>query len=457
MEDEALAVRVRILEKNRERARRAHAIPLAILAGFVFAFAAPAAAQTPKKRSNDPTSCPYCHNDPALMKAAGIVSHGGFDFGKTNTEKVDELLLTSDIRWIETPNFKIGLGLGPMKVKLEEKKKILAELTRLSQALPEIKPDTAILDSWLRAHLYAQRTEDLHWHFLQIMQAEDAKFANGSGVWSGPYQGEGPYLGMRQKYEVLFLSTEAAHVTFLTEHCGLHIKNSQRWHYTDRGAITLVAHAQQGNLRQDAALHGHLAFNLAHNLYDGFYHYSYDTPVWYHEGLAHFMEREIDPDHNSFDSGEGGTADMTSKSNWKPEVLKLITSGEAPRLAELMQLKSYAELKLPHHYVTWSMVEYLIKTNPTGFANFLKAMKLCLNEKGVPTGGKLLEFHRDKFKECLGMNYNEFDEAWRAWALIAYKPGIPKGSDPNASSGFPPGKGIPGGGGGDAGDGKGGG
>jgi glutaredoxin len=102
-------------------------LALPLLIGLVLAL--PAAAQ--KKRPNDPAECPYCHNDPALLRAAGLVSHGVFVFGKSDTAKVDELLPECDVRWIETANFRIGFALGTWKVKLEEKKKVLAELTRL--------------------------------------------------------------------------------------------------------------------------------------------------------------------------------------------------------------------------------------------------------------------------------------------------------------------------------------
>ena len=377
-----------------------------------------------KPRPNDPITDPYTENDPELLKAAGIVSMSGFPFGKpgSDTKKIDEFLATSDIRWIETEHFRIGFGLGTHKVKLDEKKKVIAELTRLQSKLPTVSPETSILDPWLRTHLYAQRCEDIYERFLEIVNGGKAAFADGSGTWAGSYAGEGPYLGMKEKYEVLILQTEAAHVAYLLEHCGLRIKNTQRWHFHEggRGTVTVTMHAQQGKLRTDGALHGHVAFNLAHNLYDGLNHYSYDTPVWIHEGLAHFMEREIDPEFNSFDSGEGATADMTSKSNWRPEVLKLISSGEAPRMAELLALKTYAELKLAHHYVTWSMVDYLVKEKPQEFAKFLWAMKRNYDEKGIPTGNKLPDWHRKQFKEQIGFGYAEFDETWRAWCKTSY-------------------------------------
>lgn len=390
-----------------------------------------------KKRPNDPINDPYTQNDPAILKAAGIVKMDPFVFGKSgwNTTKVDDLLIGSEIRWIETEHFRIGFGLGAYKVKLEDKKKILAELTRLKEVLPKVQPDTGILDPWLRTHLVAQRCEDIYKRFVKLVNAESTTFADGTGVWSGGYRGEGPYLGMKEKFELLVLQTSSAQVTWLLENAGLAIKNTQRWHFIDRGAINVVMQAEQGQLRGDAALHGHIAFNLTHNLYDALNHYSYDTPVWLHEGMAHFMEREIDPDHNSFDSGEGAVAEMTSKSNWKPEVVKLINSGEASRMAELMTLKSYSDLKLVHHFTTWSMIDFLMKEKPMEFAKYLWAMKRNYDAQGLPTGQNLHDWHRKQFKEQLGWTYAEFDEAWRAWVQANYVKLPGKDKDPKDDKG----------------------
>jgi hypothetical protein len=420
---------------------------LAVCAAALLAAPLPAQKPAEKKKLNDPSLCTVCGGDAQQLQAGGIVAHGGFPFGKagTDTAKVDSLLAVCDIKWIETAHFRIGFALGSYKVKIEERKKFLAELTRLQQAFPKVSPEAAVLDPWLRLHLYAQRCEDIYARFIQLIDGADAKFADGSGVWRGSYQGEGPYLGMKEKYEVLIVPTEASHVDFLLDQAGLRIKNTQRWHFVDRGTVTVSMHAQQGNLRSDGGLHGHVAFNLAHNLLDGLNHYSYDTPVWIHEGLAHFMEREIDPTNNSFDGGEGAVADMTSKSNWKPEVLKLIAANEAPRMPELLALKNFGELKLPHHFTTWSMVDFLVQTKPTEFGQFLWALKRNYDAQGMPTGGNLLEWHRTKFREIFGWSYAEFDAAWREWAQKAYKPGIPKGGDmpfrPGGSLG-----GLPGGG-----------
>ena len=389
--------------------------------------------QKQKKDPGDPASCTFCHNDPLLLKAAGLVSHGPFAFGKYDSKNAEELLPEVDFRWIETEHFRIGSGLGPYKVKLEDKKKILSELTRMKEAFPDIKAETQILDPWMRAHLYAQRCEDVYKRFVELFRLQDKKFkGDPDAPKDAVYRGEGVYLGMKDKYEVLMLPSENSHYTFLVSNSGLPIRKSQRWHFIARGVISIMCHTEQGRLRTDPAMHGHIAFNLAHNLLDGMNHYGYDTPVWYHEGIAHWFEREIDPSYNSFDSGEGASGDTTSKADWKPEVLKLIAADKAPRLAELMSLPSYAELRLPHHFVTWSMADFLIQTKPAEFAKFVWEMKQNVDEKKLPTGAKLAEWHRKVVKDCFGWNYQEFDDAWKAWAKEAYKPGVPKSGDPNA-------------------------
>ncbi|MBK7642883.1 MAG: hypothetical protein IPJ19_07505 [Planctomycetes bacterium] len=418
---------------------------LAALALLAFALVASAPAVAQKKKPTDPTECPYCHGDPEKMKAAGIVSHGPFAFGKSETTKIDAALPTTEIRWIETDFFRIGFGLREYKIKPEEKKKYVAELMRLKKVLPDVKPDTGVLDPWLRTHLFAQRAHDILDKFLNIIDGKEATFSDGSGKWAkGSYTGEGPYLGMKEKYEWLVLANQPTYTEFLTDNFGLQLKVGHREHNIVRGVLGYYCHAMEGQLRDDQALFGNLAFNLTHNFLDGLQHYNYDTPVWFHEGLSHWMERDINPKYNTFDSGEGGIADMTRKENWKPEVLKLINGNDCPHLAEMMGLKSYAEFKLPHHFTTWSMIDFLITKQPENFGKFIWALKGQVDKQGMPTGSNLPDYFREKFKEHFGFSYPEFEEEWRTWAKEAYKAGPVKG-DPNGpinplgGNGVPPG------------------
>lgn len=394
-------------------------LPRVLIAGALLALALPLHAQ---QRKNDPKACPYCHGDPAIMSKAGIVSHGGFEFGSTDTGKVDALMATNDIRWIESKHFELGFALGPIKVKQEDKAKIRGELARLEPVLDGVDIKMAVLDSWLRTHLYAQRLEDMYQRFLDLMQIKDSAFPDGTKLYDmqGKYMGYGPYLGEKGKYEVLVVPTEASLSQYLQTHFGLLTKKTQRWNLPDRDSLSVTINGGDDASREDEALHGHLAFNVTINLLDGYKHYSYDTPIWIREGLAHFVEREITRKYNSFDSSEGGIAETTRKEKWEPEVRKLVASEKAPRMAELITMKDYNELTLPKHYTTWSMIDFLVKTNPTGFAKLQDELHGRLNAKGFPDGSNLQDVHRDKFKECLGMNYAEFDTKWAEWVLLNY-------------------------------------
>lgn len=383
------------------------------------AFVVDAAAQ--KKPEKE--VCPYCNDDPALMAKAGIVNHGPFDFGENGSERAEQLLAAYDIKWIQSKHFEIGFAIGGWKIKDEEKKKFRAELEKLAEALPKVDPKVRVVDPWLRAHLYAQRCEEIYARFEQLMGVDDSMFPDGSKAWDmkGKYMGEGPFIGHKGKFEVLLVPAEAACIMYLKNEFGLTTKLTQRWHIITKDTLSLVIHTTQGQLREDMALHGHLAFNLAINLLDAFKHYSYDTPIWLREGLAHFMEREIGTKYNTFDSSEGSVAAMTNKAKWEPEVRKLLATNEAPRMAQLVNMKDYSDLTLPIHFATWSMVDYLVKTNPKGFACLNDALHGRVNAQGFADGSNLVDVHRDKFKECLGYTtYQDFDAAWAAWVEASY-------------------------------------
>lgn len=396
-----------------------HATVLLALAA-AFARPTPAPAQNAGKPRNLPANCPWCHGDPDLMRAAGIVSHGGFEFGAHDTPWADRFFGGRDLFWIESAHFELGLALGPQKVGPDESKKVRAELAELAAVLPDVDPKTRVLAPFMRAHLYALRVEKTWARFLALMQVKESDFPNGRMAWvlGAPYWGEGPYVGQKGKFEVLVLPTASDQTAFLMEQFGLSVKRTQRWNVIERDALIVVTNLSENELHSDEQIHGHLVFNLAINLLDAFKHYSYDTPCWLREGLGHFMEREINPRFNTFDSSEGSNGVRTNRENWDPEVKQIINAGKAPRVAEMTAIKTYAEFELRHHYASWSMTRFMVETNPGGYG--------CLNGKlhgrkrtdGLPDPENLLDVQRTAFGECLGQSYAQFDEAWRAWALL---------------------------------------
>ena len=384
--------------------------------------AAPLAAQKVKPPRNDPANCPWCHGDPALMEVAGIVSHGGFEFAAppTDTTAVDQFFGGKDIYWIESAHFELGLCVGAHKVGPDESKRVRAELTELSEVLPEVNPKERVLEPFMRTHLYAHRVEKMWARFLELMHVKESDFPDGRTQWdmTTPYWGEGSYVGMKSKFELLVLPTASDQVGFLMQQFGLSIRRTQRWHDLVRGSMIVVTNVSENELLEDQRIYGHVVFNLSINLLDGFKHYSYETPCWLREGLGHFMEREINPRFNTYDASEGSLGVKVNKEDWDGEVKQLIAGGKAPRVAEMSQLKTYAEFEMRHHYASWSMTKFMVTTNPQGYA--------CLNGKihgrkradGFPAAEELLDAQRAAFPECFGMNYAQFDEAWRAWATM---------------------------------------
>jgi len=408
-------------EARRSRARGG----LALLVLLLTAPVAPAvtrAVTTPaftKTGGQDEETCPYCGEDPERMAAAGIVSHGGFDFGRGTTETAEELFPEQRIVWIETAHFELGVALPTYRLVKAEKAKIKAELADLGRSLPAVSTRARELDPWLRAHLYAQRLQRLWTRVQELLQVEDADFPDGSVPWQigTPYRGEGPHLGQKGKFEVMLFGDEASHQRFLSHNFGLSTRVTQRWNIPDENTLTVVIHTGDPRLRSDDALHGHLHHALGINLLDGYEYYGYDTPVWLREGLGHFLERELDPRHNSFSYSEGAISEKTMRSGWSSQVRRMIHAGSAPTLAEMVHLRTFAELDLRHHYASWSMTKFLVDEYPAGYACLNAELHGIKNSKGLNDGGRMTDRHRRSFARCVGLSYAEFDQAWREWAM----------------------------------------
>ncbi len=373
--------------------------------------------------ANDPSKDPYTDGGkPELMAQAGVVSYGPFEFAATDTKTIEELLPAADIRWIETKHFQVGFALGAYQVKQKDKKRILAELTEMQTLYPRIDPKTKFLDPWLRAHMAAHRAELLYERFLKLVGKQDSDFPDGTKPWdtTGTYMGEGPFLGMKGKFELLILPNETSHSTLLVNQFGLGTRGTQRWHIIERSTLIAVMQQYEGSLREDEALHAHIAFNLGINFLDSYRYYAYDLPIWLREGVGHFFEREISPKYNTFDADEGSAPITSKKDDWRGATSKLVQAGKAPRTAELLSLTTFSGLDLDAHFTVWSRVEFLATQLPEKFTLFLDEMKGRTNAEGMTDGSNLDGAHRDAFKEVFGWSYAEFDAAWAEWVAATY-------------------------------------
>ncbi len=375
------------------------------------------------KPTNDPSHCPYTAGDPEELAKIGVVSLGGFPVGQDpDTASVDRFLGTDELRWVETAHFKLGYGLGPYKIPLEEKNSLRKELAFFAEIWPKkVNPKMRVIDPWLHAYLFARRLEAFYAEFQALVGVTDADFPPPGTIWNtkGKYMGQGPYLGEVGKFEVLVVPTKEMAGRYLREHYGLLHTKTQRWNILDKELIQVIIPAVD-HLKNDTALHGHMRFNLAQVFLNGYRHYSYDMPIWLREGLGHWYERLVSPKFNTFDSSEGAVAQVVRKDRWKPEVRKLVAQGEVPSMARLMALRDYAGLERNHHLAVWSMVDFLISEHPGFLGKLIDRCAGLINDRFIPDGSGLPDEHRAVFRDELGMTYAQFDRAWRAWVLETY-------------------------------------
>ena len=365
---------------------------------------------------NAPELCPYFEEEGSL-DASPFHSLGGFEFGRTDTAAIDQLLSEVDILWVETEHFELGYALGSYKVPGKERKVFEREMAQFVLDLPSAPERPKTLDPWLRALLYAWRFERLYDRMLEILQRSDDEFPDGTKLWDmkGEYMGWGPFLGQKGKYEVLMLPGESVSKKYLRETFGLLVSQTQRWNVIDRDTLIVVMNDSDSGMRLDSAMYGHLAYNLGIQLLDGYKHYSYEIPYWIRAGMGHLLEREIWPSFNTFDVSEGGQKLEFFKDDWLTPLQKLVRSGEVPRLAELMTKDDYSDMDLDDHLAAWGMTQWLVYEHPDAYAALLSKLCGLTDEQGYTDGSDMDRHHREGIRELLGWNYLQLDGAFSEW------------------------------------------
>jgi hypothetical protein len=222
--------------------------------------------------------------------------------------------------------------------------------------------------------------------------------------------GAGRFLGEKDKFEVVLHPSRELHRTFTTDLSGVSVTDSFRWHFKVEHKLLVSIPAEDPDLRRDRWLFPHVAHNLSHAFLCSYKHFSYDPPVWIDEGLAHAIEKEIEPESVTTDGTEGASRETHMPSEWGEAVRKLVARKETISLAELWHAKEFGELDKDAHLVAWSMVRFLIEEHPQELAAILGGIK------GRESGKDLLDVQRKLFQAKGGWTPAEFDEAWRKWA-----------------------------------------
>ena len=377
---------------------------------------------------------PYTRNEPEALAKAGYVSFGPFPFGHVGvnpveSKHIDEFSQYVQILWIETKHFRLGINLPKWTVPFdpETRAKIRKELERLAEKIPRIDPKAKVLDPWLRAHLFAQRVEDIYDEFQKLAGTKDEDWPQDPDkvvITPGArYMGQGPFLGMKDKYLLLLWDKEGSHRGFMKAYLGRDSRFGQRWHFKETSSLlyTVSIESEEGRLKHDTALHGNVAFNVSQNLLDGFRFYSYDLPVWVREGLGHWFERRVDPKWNTFDQNEGSPADMKNTWKWEPYTRNLVvTGGKFAPFAEAFTWRDFGKITFNDHVAIWSRIDWLLQQEPERWQNFLFEIKGRVTKEWKPDQEDLVGATREALQKAYGFSVLQFDQKWGEWVKTTY-------------------------------------
>ena len=335
-----------------------------------------------------------------------------------------ELLGTEPLIWIETAHFRLGCAVSPLALKGREDwsrdwiKKTRQELTELSKVLPGIKPKTKVLDPWLRAHLIARRLELLYAEVLDILGLADDWFPATPGDARDPesFRGLGPYMGMKEKFTVLLLQKGASHARYTRAFHNNEIENPIRYHDIAMSCMYWGCSEEtaEGLFRNDMALHSHITFNVAHNLYTCFRAYGHDLPPWLATGLGHWHSRRVSPRFPTYDRKHDDDTDMRSAFwEWDKRVKGLAKNEVFEPFEKLIDRDNAGAFGLEQHIHAWALVDFLLATRKAETARFLHLLKAPFHGRlRMPTDQELQIRQRDAFGEAYGVEIAELEQLW---------------------------------------------
>lgn len=384
-----------------------------------------AIAQGPPPRAVAGTD-PHTKGEPAAMAKLGYVSFGPFAFGTDHdTNDVEDLLGSEPLAWIETAHFRIGCALSPVELHDESPsgeewvRGVRSELKRLHRKLPQIDAGTRQLDAWLRAHLIAQRLEDLYAEVSGNLGVEDRSFpVVAADDPSDPenYRGSGPFLGMRAKFRVLLLRHESSHARYTRAFQGHEMPDPVRDHDAAFGSLYWGGSEDtaDGLFRVDLALHTHLVFNVAHLLYSGYRDHGHDLPAWLSTGLGHWHARRISPRFPTYERRQDGDREPRSEYwRWSERLPSLAKAGCFEPLPVFCVRENAGEFRLEQQIQSWGLVDWLLRDRKAATMRFVHLLKEPFHSRTrPPTTEELRDRQWSAMRQAFGVDAAELQRQW---------------------------------------------
>ena len=163
-----------------------------------------------------------------------------------------------------------------------------------------------------------------------------------------------------------------------------------------------------GLLARDLAMHAHVVFNVAHNLYSGYRGYRRALPAWLVTGLGHWHARRVSPRFPAYDRRDD--RDRAARSpfwQWDDRVRGLVEHDVFEPLSVLAGRADAGAFGLEQHMQAWAVVDHLAASRPAATFHFVRLCK----QSGLARD--------DAFEQAFGCTLDEIDASWRGAVLAA--------------------------------------
>lgn len=375
---------------------------------------------------------PYTGNEPDAWAAVGYARGERFNFGDDHGNKdVEELLGTVQLRWVETAHFRIGSSLPEVKIHKDEKKRLKDELDRLSERLPKLKSNAKTLDPWLRLHLYAMRLEDHYSRFQSLLGLTDADFPgpNGRAPAGAPQRGNGPYLGMKEKFPVLLLEKKSSLGRYVNRWGGVSGSAGESPQILTFNGLGCMGYAVAWELFSDSAwdfdsgLHANLAWSMTQVFAASFKGYTHRLPIWFTMGLGNAFQRDVDPRYPTLFGVERAMDLAVKEWDWPPKVRARVKNEAFSSLDEMFRWRANEPRAFSDCLMAWSKVDWMLAHNEQGqFARFMDLVSDAVPApRGkAPSDADVEAAARAALQTAWGLDPAAFDMAWAEWVVDTY-------------------------------------
>ena len=368
---------------------------------------------------------PYTENTKEVWQAAGYEDMGSFAWADGHgTSSIEDAIGDEELIFIETKHFKIGSCLPRYTISREnkiEKKKIDAELKELRKIIPNIPKKVKVLDNWLRLHLYAMRAEKLYAQVQELLQVSDEDFPTGPGqAVDGKYMGEGPYLGMKSKFTLLFFDKESSIGRYRTAFMDQSGTIPIRHLFPNTGTLLYASAAQNDGLFSDTTMHCALVYALTQNLLNGYRHYGHSMPTWLPTGIGHYYTRQIDMKRNYFTDKRLYNSNDKNIWKWDTKARKRVDNDITVSYDEMTSWGRPEDLKYNDHVMAWARADFLIKEHPDWAAQWLYRMQERYPGAPTPSAEQMRERDHEVVAELFKFKKGTFDDNWQKWVKKKY-------------------------------------